>query len=213
MYTLLRVVLSLILSIAPIPNNIELVVASGTQDTNKPPSFDVEGFFISLNPPITLSSITKGEPNGRIVVPQPQNKDKQETQVPKAGGISQGSQETSQPTREEASKTSHDVSGGVRVLETIQTSSVVDLLHKKTVETWGEGQWSAMYLLIMSESGFNPNIYNASSGACGIFQALPCSKMGGMEINNQIAWGVNYIKDRYGTPSNAWAFHLRMNWY
>lgn len=70
-----------------------------------------------------------------------------------------------------------------------------------------------MQNLLMKESGFNPQAVNPTSGACGLFQALPCSKMGGMGIDNQIAWGIGYIRNRYGTPSGAWNFWLANNWY
>jgi hypothetical protein len=70
-----------------------------------------------------------------------------------------------------------------------------------------------MHQIVMHESGFNPYAVNPNGGACGLFQALPCSKMGGMELNNQVAWGISYVENRYGTPSNAWAFWQRNNWY
>lgn len=71
------------------------------------------------------------------------------------------------------------------------------------------------YTLIMKESGCNPNAVNASSGACGIGQQLPCGKwphqwndpVGGM-IDMQ-----SYVMARYGSWANALAFHRRMNWY
>ena len=68
-------------------------------------------------------------------------------------------------------------------------------------------------LIVSWESGFNPGAYNYHSGACGLFQALPCSKMGGMEVDNQINWGIGYIRNRYGTPSNALAFWVTHHWY
>ena len=66
--------------------------------------------------------------------------------------------------------------------------------------------------LIQRESGFNPNAVNPSSGACGLFQRLPCSvKLG--DVDGQIADGVRYIKARYGTFTAAWNFWLNNNWY
>jgi hypothetical protein len=63
------------------------------------------------------------------------------------------------------------------------------------------------------ESGFDPYAVNPSSGACGLFQALPCSKLGGMELSNQVAWGISYVANRYGMPSNAWSFWKVRHWY
>lgn len=68
------------------------------------------------------------------------------------------------------------------------------------------------------ESGWRYNAANAS-GAYGIPQALPGSKMATAGADwatnpaTQISWGLGYIKGRYGTPCNAWAFWLGHQWY
>jgi hypothetical protein len=68
------------------------------------------------------------------------------------------------------------------------------------------------------ESGWRYNAANAS-GAYGIPQALPGSKMASAgadwETNpaTQIKWGLGYIKDRYGTPCDGWAFWQAHGWY
>ncbi|MEK6879068.1 MAG: hypothetical protein AABY22_05640, partial [Nanoarchaeota archaeon] len=64
---------------------------------------------------------------------------------------------------------------------------------------------------------FNPYAINSSSGACGLGQALPCSKMK-CDLSDtacQISWTINYIKDRYGNPTNAYRFWLNQypRWY
>jgi hypothetical protein len=72
-------------------------------------------------------------------------------------------------------------------------------------------QMLALKNLWMGESGWNYKATNASSGAYGIPQALPASKMssaGGDWRTNpatQIKWGLSYIKSRYGSPSTAWS--------
>lgn len=78
---------------------------------------------------------------------------------------------------------------------------------------FGDQHWNALYQLWMHESGWNPNARNPSSGACGIPQALPCSKIRDMSISGQVSWGLSYIAERYGNPSNAWAHFQRNNWY
>ncbi len=85
----------------------------------------------------------------------------------------------------------------------------------KTIQAFGEGQVESMDNLVASESGFNPQAVNGSSGACGIGQALPCQKMGCSltDIDCQAAWVVNYIKSRYGSPEVAWNFHLAHGYY
>jgi hypothetical protein len=68
------------------------------------------------------------------------------------------------------------------------------------------------------ESGWRVTAANAS-GAYGIPQALPGSKMATAgpdwqtNATTQIKWGLGYIKDRYGSPCNAWAFWQGHGWY
>lgn len=74
---------------------------------------------------------------------------------------------------------------------------------------FGAGQWSCLETLWTGESNWNYKAYNASSGATGIPQALPGSKMGTVagdwQTNpvTQIKWGLGYIKNTYGSPCNA----------
>lgn len=81
---------------------------------------------------------------------------------------------------------------------------------------FSEPNWPCLEALWTRESGWDENSVNRSSGAAGIPQALPPSKMGkGWQGNalQQINWGLDYIKSRYNTPCNADAFQRRRNWY
>lgn len=86
---------------------------------------------------------------------------------------------------------------------------------------WAVGaQWDALETLWDHESGWNNKAKNPSSGAYGIPQALPESKLppagresGGSSATAQIQWGLAYIKNRYGNPVNAWAFWQQHHWY
>ena len=84
---------------------------------------------------------------------------------------------------------------------------------------YGEDQWPCLYNLWMRESGWRTTAGNVSSGAYGIPQALPASKMavyGADYLTNasvQITWGLNYIKGRYGTPCGAWDSFQAKGWY
>lgn len=69
------------------------------------------------------------------------------------------------------------------------------------------------YWLIMKESGCNPNSVNKSSGACGIPQALPCSKLGTSDPIAQIQWMQNYCVRRYGSWAGAVAHFRNVGWY
>ncbi len=78
---------------------------------------------------------------------------------------------------------------------------------------WTGDQWTALYSLWQHESGWNPASRNFFSGACGIPQAYPCSKITDMSTAGQITWGLNYIAGKYGTPANAWAYWQRNRSY
>lgn len=83
---------------------------------------------------------------------------------------------------------------------------------------WGDDQFSCLVSLWNRESGWRVNAAN-SSGAYGIPQALPGSKMSSAgadwETNpaTQIAWGLGYISGRYGTPCGAWNHSESNGWY
>lgn len=84
---------------------------------------------------------------------------------------------------------------------------------------WDKSEIDPLIKLWNRESNWNPSAHNKYSGAHGIPQALPASKMsseGSDYMTNgktQIRWGLNYIKNRYGSPSKAWAHSENYNWY
>jgi hypothetical protein len=80
-------------------------------------------------------------------------------------------------------------------------------------------QFGCLDSLWMRESGWNPSAENASSGAYGIPQALPGSKMASAGADwatnpaTQIKWGLGYIRDVYGSPCGAWGHSQSYGWY
>ena len=84
---------------------------------------------------------------------------------------------------------------------------------------WGDGQFACLNSLWAKESGWNYRATNSSSGAYGIPQALPGSKMGAYGSDwrtnpaTQIKWGLNYIDGRYGSPCSAWSTAQSRGWY
>lgn len=88
---------------------------------------------------------------------------------------------------------------------------------------WTGGEFADLVRLWTRESGWNQYAYNASSGATGIPQALPYTKMpraawlpsqgGSANVMAQETWGAGYIRGRYGSPSAAWAHEMAFNWY
>jgi hypothetical protein len=84
---------------------------------------------------------------------------------------------------------------------------------------WGDDQFACLDSLWTKESGWNYQASNASSGAYGIPQSLPGSKMSTVaddwETNatTQVTWGLDYISRAYGTPCAAWGHSQSVNWY
>jgi hypothetical protein len=84
---------------------------------------------------------------------------------------------------------------------------------------YGSNQFDCFNNIIMRESKWDVNATNPSSGAYGIPQALPASKMASEGSDwrtnpaTQIIWGIKYMKDRYGSPCGAWSFKSSHGWY
>jgi hypothetical protein len=84
---------------------------------------------------------------------------------------------------------------------------------------WGDDEFACLVALWNRESGWRVNAYNAGSGAYGIPQSLPGSKMASAgadwETNpaTQISWGLGYISGRYGAPCGAWGHSNAKGWY
>ncbi|MFE6868204.1 transglycosylase SLT domain-containing protein [Kitasatospora sp. NPDC057692] len=80
-------------------------------------------------------------------------------------------------------------------------------------------QLASFSQIIAHESSWNVTATNPSSGAYGLAQALPGSKMATHGADwktnptTQIRWALDYMNDRYGSPNNAWAFWQTHHWY
>jgi hypothetical protein len=85
--------------------------------------------------------------------------------------------------------------------------------------SWGDDQYSCLNRLWTKESHWNYKAHNSRSGAHGIPQALPASKMDVVGTDwrtnpvTQIRWGLRYIDSRYSTPCKAWAKFKRSKYY
>jgi hypothetical protein len=84
---------------------------------------------------------------------------------------------------------------------------------------WSTSQFSCLNSLWNAESGWNVTATNPTSGAYGIPQALPGSKMASAgadwqtDAATQIRWGLGYIQSLYGTPCGAWSHEEADGWY
>lgn len=84
---------------------------------------------------------------------------------------------------------------------------------------WDSSQFSCLDAVWIRESNWDPYAENSSSGAYGIPQSLPASKMAAFGSDystnptTQIKWGLWYIQQSYGSPCGAWSFWQSHNWY
>ncbi|WP_206441817.1 transglycosylase SLT domain-containing protein [Streptomyces boncukensis] len=83
----------------------------------------------------------------------------------------------------------------------------------------GGGQYQCFSNIVERESGWNYKATNPSSGAYGLMQALPGTKMASAGADwrtnpaTQLKWGLGYMNERYGSPCEAWSFWQANNHY
>jgi hypothetical protein len=81
------------------------------------------------------------------------------------------------------------------------------------------GEFSCFAWIIQTGSGWDVTADNASSGAYGLGQALPATRMASYgadyltDATTQLRWALSYMDARYGSPCLAKAFHLAHGWY
>ncbi|MFF5535838.1 transglycosylase SLT domain-containing protein [Streptomyces cinerochromogenes] len=100
-----------------------------------------------------------------------------------------------------------------------QSSYTVAQIQAMARQMVAGGQYQCFSNIVDHESSWNYRAVNASSGAYGLFQALPGSKMASAGADwqtnpaTQIKWGLNYMNSRYGSPCEAWSFWQANHWY
>ena len=101
----------------------------------------------------------------------------------------------------------------------VQSSYSIAEVQSMARQIVGGGQFQCFSNIVDRESGWDYTATNPSSGAYGLMQALPGSKMSSAGADwrtnpaTQIKWGLNYMNDRYGSPCGAWEFWQANNWY
>ncbi|MEV6175292.1 transglycosylase SLT domain-containing protein [Streptomyces sp. NPDC051954] len=100
---------------------------------------------------------------------------------------------------------------------TTSSATQAQAIAKKMIPS--TAQYNAFSKIVEHESGWDVDATNASSGAYGLVQALPGSKMASAgsdwktNAKTQIEWGLDYMNDRYGSPVGAWNFWQANGWY
>ena len=112
-----------------------------------------------------------------------------------------------------------DPSAGCRLYHPSPAQAQVYAAGAAAQYGWTGQNWTDLVKLWTRESSWLWYAENASSGAYGIPQSLPGSKMAAFGANwrddaaVQIDWGLSYIAQRYGSPSKAWEHSEQVGWY
>jgi Transglycosylase SLT domain len=126
------------------------------------------------------------------------------------------------PSQVQSNASSSSSTSGGTVVWATPDPAAAQATAKSMLASYGwntSSQWSCLLSLWNRESGWVYDAENTASGAYGIPQALPASKMasaGSDYLTNpatQIKWGLGYIQGRYGTPCGAWNFELGNGFY
>lgn len=100
-----------------------------------------------------------------------------------------------------------------------QSSYTVAQIQAMARQMVAGDQFQCFSNIVDHESSWNYRAVNASSGAYGLFQALPGSKMSSAGADwqtnpaTQIKWGLGYMNERYHSPCQAWSFWQANHWY
>ncbi|MGW3912617.1 aggregation-promoting factor C-terminal-like domain-containing protein [Streptomyces sp. NPDC005070] len=101
----------------------------------------------------------------------------------------------------------------------VQSSYSVAQIQAMAAQMVPSGQFQCFSNIVNHESSWNYHAVNASSGAYGLFQALPAGKYASAGSDwqtnpaTQIKWGLSYMNGRYGSPCEAWSFWQANSWY
>ncbi|MEU1704782.1 transglycosylase SLT domain-containing protein [Streptomyces sp. NPDC005706] len=101
----------------------------------------------------------------------------------------------------------------------VQSSYSVAQIQAMARQMVAADQFQCFSNIVNHESSWNYQAVNASSGAYGLFQALPAGKYASAGADwrtnpaTQIKWGLNYMNERYHSPCGAWSFWQANSWY
>lgn len=206
--------------------------AEYTPETTPKTTIDlVERFTNSYTPPVTASSTVKLEFEKiqvkSVAAPKPEPKPepapKAEEQSTKANVTAPVATPTAQATQAAQAKpaaASPTVVPAVpKAVAVSPSSSQAEAASQMQAYGWGADQLTCLISLWQKESNWNSTAENPSSGAYGIPQSLPGTKMASAGADwrtnpaTQIKWGLSYIAERYQTPCGAWGHSVAVGWY
>jgi hypothetical protein len=131
----------------------------------------------------------------------------------------QQAQATSETSSSSSGSSSSSSSSSNSSSSTTPSGSPQEVAQQLLAQDGESSQWSCLDQLWQQESGWSITAENAGSGAYGIPQALPGSKMAAdgpdwqTDATTQIKWGLSYIASNYGSPCSAWSHEEADGWY
>jgi hypothetical protein len=152
----------------------------------------------------------------------------EETAIKQAEEAQKAQQEAQRIAQEQQAQKVRQQAAQAIQLQVKQTPKPVSVMPVGDIQNYAKDRvcavfgceaWDAYYFIILKESTWNPNAINPTSGAGGLCQALPFTKMATAgadyrtNANTQTEWCLSYIKGRYKTPQQAKEFWVRNNWF
>ncbi|MGW4568044.1 aggregation-promoting factor C-terminal-like domain-containing protein [Streptomyces sp. NPDC004561] len=141
-----------------------------------------------------------------------------DTAVAKKAAAEKAAEQAKQRAETKAAAASRDSTRSTSSFP-VQGSYTVAQIQAMASQMVGAGQFQCFSNIVDHESSWNYQATNASSGAYGLFQALPAGKYASAGADwqtnpaTQIKWGLNYMNSRYGSPCQAWSFWQANHWY
>ncbi|WP_078855762.1 transglycosylase SLT domain-containing protein [Streptomyces sp. SCSIO 75703] len=209
-------------------------VASGSTAQNNDAEATASGTTLLADIPVgqqaqvQTASLTQQADAQAIAADASAKKDAEEAARKAAAQTAVAKQEKAKKAAEEAAKkreeekaaaASRDAARQEATTFAVQSSYTVSQIQAMARQMVPAGQWQCFSNIVNHESSWNYKAVNPSSGAYGLFQALPGSKMSSVGADwqtnpaTQIKWGLNYMDSRYGSPCDAWAFWQANHWY
>ncbi len=186
--------------------------------TSSAPSSEASG---ADTPPRELQG-PRSAADEKVTAGRKAGKAKSENRRPAKGAAGKGQKPTGAKSKKNRTAAAERPVGSGGLPASAKTPAAAKAYAKRFMSKeygWGPDQQRALVALWTRESDWDYRATNPSSGAYGIPQSLPGNKMAaaGKDWRSnprpQIRWGLDYIKQTYGTPVGAWGFFQANNWY
>ncbi|MEU0224071.1 transglycosylase SLT domain-containing protein [Streptomyces sp. NPDC006284] len=206
-------------------------VASGSTAQNNDAEATAAGTTLLADIPmgeqaqVQTASLTQQADVQAIAADVSAKKDAEEAARKAAAETAVAKQEKAKKAAEEAKKREAEQEAASRDAKrestsfAVQSSYSTSQIQAMARQMVPSGQWQCFSNIVDHESSWNYQAVNPSSGAYGLFQALPAGKYSSAGADwrtnpaTQIKWGLNYMDSRYGSPCDAWAFWQNNHWY